>query len=85
MTTNYLEKTRKSLTGVKPARLFVPRTLRDPYAGDRSGPFLTGPGSRGREVQPFSPRAWRNISSTTMSKISPRVRQYSSTFHGSLV
>ena len=36
-------------------------------------------------AQPFKPRAWRSISSTTISNISPRVAQYSSTFHGSLV
>ena len=40
----------------------------------------------GREpAYPRRPLAWRSISSTTMSYISPREAQYSSTFHGSLV
>ena len=34
---------------------------------------------------PCRPLAWRSISSTTMSYISPKEAQYSSTFHGSLV
>ena len=35
--------------------------------------------------QPLSPRDWRSMSSMTMSNISPREAQYSSTFQGSLV
>ncbi len=36
-------------------------------------------------LYPFSPRDCLSISSTTISYISPRVEQYSRTFHGSLV
>ena len=38
-----------------------------------------------KPAYPCRPLAWRSISSTTMSYISPKEAQYSSTFHGSLV